>query len=153
MSMLDHRIPPPVVALACAALAWGLTQLAPALALHLPHRLGIALGLAGVGLALEIWALLHFRRARTTISPLAPHRSSAIVRGGPYRFTRNPMYLGMAIQLVAFCLWLANPLALIAVAVFVIYITRFQIQPEERAIAAKFGEPYRRYLQTVRRWL
>ncbi|MEB2314672.1 MAG: isoprenylcysteine carboxylmethyltransferase family protein [Xanthomonadaceae bacterium] len=153
MSKLDHRIPPPVVALACAALAWGLTRLTPALALHLPHRLGIALGVAGAGLALEIWALLHFRRARTTISPLSPHKASAIVRAGPYRFTRNPMYLGMAIQLVAFCLWLANPLALIAVAVFVACITRFQIQPEERAIAAKFGESYARYRSQVRSWL
>ena len=153
MSILDHRIPPPVVALACAALAWGLTQLAPALALHLPHRLGIALGLAGVGLALEIWALLHFRRARTTISPLAPQKSSAIVRDGPYRFTRNPMYLGMAIQIAAFCLWLAHPLAPLGLVAFVAYITRFQILPEERAILARFGEPYAHYLRQVRRWL
>lgn len=153
MPKLDHRIPPPVVALACAALAWGLTRLAPALALHLPHRLGIALGVAGAGLALEIWALLHFRRARTTISPLAPQKSSAIVRDGPYRFTRNPMYLGMAIQIAAFCLWLAHPLAPLGLVAFVAYITRFQIHPEERAILARFGEPYAHYLRQVRRWL
>ena len=89
MVQLDHRIPPPLVALAGCGLAWALARLAPALALSLPHRLGIVLGIAAAGFALEVWALLHFHRARTTISPLAPHRSSAIVSAGPYRFTRN----------------------------------------------------------------
>lgn len=153
MVQLDHRIPPPLVALAGCGLAWALARLAPALALSLPHRLGIALGIAAAGFALEVWALLHFHRARTTISPLAPQKSSAIVRDGPYRFTRNPMYLGMAIQIAAFCLWLAHPLAPLGLVAFVAYITRFQILPEERAILARFGEPYAHYLRQVRRWL
>lgn len=63
------------------------------------------------------------------------------------------MYLGMALQVTAVGFWLAHPLALIGPAAFVAYITRFQILPEERAILARFGEPYARYLETVRRWL
>ncbi len=153
MAWLDHRIPPPVVALCCAALAWGLARAVPEWALDLPARLAIALTIGGAGLLLEIWALLHFRRAGTTISPLAPQRSRAVVQDGPYRFTRNPMYLGMALQVTAVGFWLAHPLALIGPAAFVAYITRFQILPEERAILARFGEPYARYLKSVRRWL
>ncbi len=153
MAGLDHRIPPPVVALASAGIGWALTRATPGLTLDLPFRLGIALGIAAAGLALEVWALLHFRRARTTISPLTPHKASVIVRDGPYRFTRNPMYLGMAIQLVAICLYLGNPLTLAGLAFFIAWITRFQILPEERAIAARFGEPYALYRRAVRRWL
>ena len=76
-----------------------------------------------------------------------------MVQGGPYRFTRNPMYLGMACVLLGACAWLANPLALLAVFVFVGYITRFQIMPEERALLGKFGGAYADYLRRVRRWL
>lgn len=122
--------------------------------MELPHRLGIALGVEGAaGFALEVWALLHFHRARTTISPLAPQKSSAIVRDGPYRFTRNPMYLGMAIQIAAFCLWLAHPLAPLGLGRLRRLHHALQILPEERAILARFGEPYAHYLRQVRRWL
>lgn len=155
MFNLEHKIPPPVVGLACAGLAWLLAGAAPALALPWSARLALAVALllALVGLALELWGLWVFRRHRTTPNPLAPERARAVVQSGPYRFTRNPMYVGVALQLLGWCAYLRNPLALLALVVFVAYITRFQILPEERALAQNFGEPYLQYLRRVRRWL
>lgn len=155
MFNLEHKIPPPVVGLACAGLAWWLAHAAPALALQLPGRLalGLALILAAAGFALELWGLWTFRRHRTTPNPLAPERARTVVQTGPYRYTRNPMYLGVALQLLAWCGYLGNPLALLALAAFVAYMTRFQILPEERALAQRFGESYLRYLRSVRRWI
>ena len=155
MFSLEHKIPPPLVGLACAGLAWLLASAVPALALPWSARLALAVALllALAGLALELWGLWVFRRHRTTPNPLAPERARAVVQSGPYRFTRNPMYVGVALQLLGWCVYLRNPLALLALVVFVAYITRFQILPEERALAQNFGEPYLQYLRRVRRWL
>ena len=155
MFSLEHKIPPPLVGLACAGLAWLLVSAVPALALPWSARLALAVALllALAGLALELWGLWVFRRHRTTPNPLAPERARAVVQSGPYRFTRNPMYVGVALQLLGWCVYLRNPLALLALVAFVAYITRFQILPEERALAQNFGEPYLQYLRRVRRWL
>lgn len=153
MSSLDHRIPPPVIGLLCGVLAWLLARSTPGFTVDWLPRLPVAAGLVAVGLSLDVWGLVAFRRARTTLNPLSPERTTAIVQGGPYRFTRNPMYLGMACLLLGVCAWLANPLALLAVVAFVGYITRFQIKPEEQALLQKFGAAYAQYLQVVRRWV
>ncbi len=153
MKALEHKIPPPLVGVLCALLAWALAALTPAWRIDGEWRLPMAAVLLAAGLALDGWALLLFRRQRTTPSPLAPGRSRTVVQSGPYRFTRNPMYLGVALLLAALCLWLGSPLSLLAIAAFVAYITRFQIQPEERALRAKFGAPYEDYCRRVRRWL
>lgn len=154
MSSLELKIPPPVVLFACAILAWGIARIVPGPAL-LPAglRVGIALALALPGMGLGIGGVLAFRRAGTTISPHAPAATRAVVRAGPYRFTRNPMYLGLACLLTGVCAWLGHPTALLAVVVFVAYITRFQIRPEERALEEKFGDSFRTYRNAVRRWL
>ena len=125
----------------------------PAFAFPRPVLLAIAALFVLAALVLEVSGLLAFRRAKTTVNPLSPEKSTTIVRSGPYRFTRNPMYLGIALLLSAFCLYLANPVSLAAVVVFVAYITRFQILPEERLLLAKFGEAYAQYARSVRRWL
>lgn len=153
MSSLDLKVPPPVILILSAALAWMVARATPGLAYLLPARtpFSVILVLAGVGLALS--GLLAFRKARTTPNPHTPEKSVSIVRSGPYRFTRNPMYLGLAVVLLGFCAYLANPLALVAVVVFVAYMTRFQIMPEERILLGKFGEPYAQYTSSVRRWL
>ena len=153
MLSLDHKIPPPVIALICAALAWILAHLTPGLSYLVPARIPIIVLLVLIGLALDISGLMSFRKAKTTFNPLAPGRSKSIVQNGPYQFTRNPMYLGMFFNLLGLCVYFENPLTLVAVVVFVAYITRFQIMPEERILLAKFGDSYAQYTRSVRRWL
>lgn len=119
----------------------------------MPARIPIIVLLVLIGLALDISGLMSFRKAKTTFNPLAPGRSKSIVQNGPYQFTRNPMYLGMVFNLLGLCVYFENPLTLVAVVVFVAYITRFQIIPEERILLAKFGDSYAQYTRSVRRWL
>lgn len=75
-----------------------------------------------------------------------------MVDSGVFGFSRNPIYLGMALILVAWALWLAAPFAWLGVLLFVVVITCWQIVPEEEILLNKFGEPYRLYCQKVRRW-
>ena len=98
-------------------------------------------------------ALLAFRRARTTVNPLRPERASTLVTTGVYRITRNPMYVGLMLALLAWSVFLASPLSLVGPVVFIAYINRFQIRPEEAVLTAKFGPVYEQYKSTVRRWL
>lgn len=153
MRALELKIPPPVVALLCAALMWGIAYALPGLAWLQGLRGPLAAVLAVCGLACDVSGLIAFRRHRTTVNPLAPDRATAIVQDGIYRYTRNPMYLGMALLLTAWAVWQANPLCLLVLPVFIAYITRFQILPEERILLARFGDAYAQYLRAVRRWV
>jgi len=150
---LRLKIPPPVVALLFALMIWGLSRYLPQHDLATPIRHGIALLLLAIALCIDIWALISFRRAKTTIDPRYPDRTSTIVTSGIYSYTRNPMYLGLAFMLSAWSLWLAAKFGLFLVAAFILYITKFQIRPEEKALKKQFGESYLRYKASVRRWI
>jgi protein-S-isoprenylcysteine O-methyltransferase Ste14 len=106
--------------------------------------LGVAISLAGV---------VAFRRARTTTNPLRPDAASALVVTGIYTRTRNPMYLGFVVMLLAWCAWLAHPVALLGIPGFVLWMNRLQIPAEERAIGALFGAEFEQYCARVRRWI
>ena len=96
---------------------------------------------------------LAFRSAKTIVNPSHPARSTALVVQGVYRWTRNPMYLGFALLLLAFALWLGKLSALLAVPQFMAYLQHFQIRPEEDALRQRFGASFDTYRQQVRRWL
>lgn len=151
MRWLETRIPPPLVMLLCALIGYLGSCLWPGAALPLPALL--AGGVMATGAALNLLPKLAFRRARTTVNPLRPMASSALITHGVFRYTRNPMYLGQATFLTGAMLYLQNPVALLAVPLFVLYITRLQILPEERALSACFPEAYPQFRQRVRRWL
>lgn len=153
MRALELKVPPPLVALTCAALMYAVAQLAPGWRWSWPHGAILGAGVALLGAALDALGVIAFLRARTTVNPLKPSRTSTIVRGGIYRHTRNPMYLGMLLFLLGFALYLAHPLAFLLLPVFVAYLTRYQIMPEERFLAAKFGAEYAAYASRVRRWI
>ncbi|MEB0160908.1 isoprenylcysteine carboxylmethyltransferase family protein, partial [Pseudomonas sp. AH2 (2023)] len=91
-------------------------------------------------------------RSRTTVNPLRPDKAAALVSGGVYRVTRNPMYVGMMLLLVAWAVYLDSAWVLAGPVAFVAYITRFQIAPEERVLRAKFAD-FDAYAARVRRWL
>lgn len=151
--MLEHRVPPPVVGLVIAALNWLVAWRFPALA-H-PFAGGAILGgaIALAGGLIVLAGGVAFRQHRTTVNPLRPEASTAVVTSGVYRWTRNPMYLGMLLVLLGWATYLAHPGAIVLLPLFVAYIQRFQIVPEERALLAKFGPRYRDYMQRVRRWI
>ena len=132
---------------------WGLAGLSGAGQAAPSWRLALVALFAGAGIAFDVADLLSFRASRTTVNPLKPERASALVTQGVYRLTRNPMYVGMACLLLAWAAWLWQLLPLLGPAAFVLYITRFQIRPEERALAALFGAEYAAYTARVRRWL
>ena len=149
---LDTRIPPPVVALIVALLMWNASAWWPLLDLP-AWRTPLALGLVAVGAAFDLSGLWAFHRARTTVNPMKPGKTSSLVSGGVYRISRNPMYVGLALFLCAGAVMLWSPLALLGPPVFVAYISRFQIAPEERVLRERFGEAYVDYCARVRRWL
>lgn len=153
MPNLDNRIPPPLIA-ASAALLIGLLSFLPG-HFPLPHGLRIALMIVlfAMGILLGIGGVIAFKRAQTTVNPLKPETASTLVVGGVYQYSRNPMYTGLALWLVAWALYLDSVIALAGVAVFVCYMTRFQIKPEERAMQALFGVQFELYKARVRRWL
>lgn len=153
MQALELKVPPPVVALAIAGAMWGVSRIAPLVELPSVVRVAAAsvLGLIGVGFAVA--GILAFRRARTTVNPMKPEAASSVVRSGVYRVTRNPMYLGLLLVLVAWSVFLSSVWALVGPAAFVLYMNRLQIGPEERVLSAMFGKDYSDYRSKVRRWL
>lgn len=153
MSTLELKIPPPVVALILGIAMWAISRLTPAIDIPSPGRVGLALALALLGGGISFAGVGAFRRARTTVNPLKPEQASTLVTGGIYRLTRNPMYVGVTVVLLAWAVFLAAPWALAGPIAFVPYITRFQILPEERVLAARFGDAYGDYRAQVRRWL
>jgi protein-S-isoprenylcysteine O-methyltransferase Ste14 len=153
MRWLEHRVPPPIVAACTAALMLGAAWVLPAFHIEVPWAAAIGAAFAAIGLAIAAAGVLEFLRARTTVNPLDPAAASALVVRGIYKRTRNPMYVGMAAVLLGWAVYLANAAALAVAAIFVAYINRFQIAPEERALEARFGAEYSRYCARVRRWL
>jgi protein-S-isoprenylcysteine O-methyltransferase Ste14 len=153
MLNLEHRVPPPVVGLSIAVAMWLLRDVPPVFVVAAWLRESLALVLLAAGVAFDAAGLLAFLRRRTTINPLRPQNASALVTAGVYRFTRNPMYVGMALMLTAWAVHLSALWPFLGPVAFILYMNRFQIAPEERVLRQLFGEAWAAYAARVRRWL
>lgn len=151
--MLTLKIPPPVIGLITAATMWVAHRVLGQWSTDSSIFKIMAVIFVSVGLLIEIVCVYRFYRAKTTINPLKPERSQKLVTTGLYRYSRNPMYLGMLAALLGFALWLGNPFALLMLIFFVWYISTFQIAPEESVLLDKFQDEYKAYQQRVRRWI
>ena len=153
MRSLELKIPPPVLAFVIAVLMWLLSLAAPALSFAIPARLVFAVIFAVAGIGAAIAGVATFARAKTTVNPTTPQASSSLVSWGIYKVTRNPMYLGLLLILAAWAFYLSNALPFLLLPVYVVYINRFQIAPEERALTSLFGREFAAYQSRVRRWI
>ncbi|WP_268409385.1 methyltransferase family protein [Alteromonas sp. a30] len=106
-----------------------------------------------LGTLLPILGVMSFKQAKTTVDPRDPSKSEHLVITGIYRWTRNPMYLGFLFWLIAWGIYLSDGASLLLAFLFVPYMNRFQIHPEERMLKQFFGRQYEDYCQQVRRWL
>jgi protein-S-isoprenylcysteine O-methyltransferase Ste14 len=145
------RIPPPLIYVAGFLAGLALEAVFPIGAL--PFAIALVAGLVGgvLWLVLDGSAMMRFQRARTSIVPFKP--TTALVTSGPYRFTRNPMYVGMAFLYLGLALAFGVIWALALLPLVLLAVDRLVIAREERYLEAKFGEEYRDYMRSVRRWL
>jgi protein-S-isoprenylcysteine O-methyltransferase Ste14 len=143
-------VPPPIVFTMCAALASWLADFT--YQWHTSTALAASV-LCAIGGYIAVSALILFRKAKTTIHPHKPQHTSSLVVEGIYTYTRNPMYLAMLCVLIAWCLLYVSQWGWVSVGIYIGFITRFQIIPEEEILRAKFGEDYEQYANQVRRWI
>ncbi len=150
---LELKIPPVVLVLLLGTAMLGNARFVPSLGFVLPARLPLVAGLVVTGIATALLGVVSFRRAKTTVNPLHPETTSALVVSGIYRLTRNPMYLGMLLVLLGWGVFLAHALAFLSATAFIPLMNRLQILPEERMLADMFGSGFADYQSKVRRWL
>ncbi|MGI9461624.1 MAG: methyltransferase family protein [Alphaproteobacteria bacterium] len=148
---LELLIAPPLVALLFALVAWFLAEWL-FLGKFGPTTKLVAWGFIGLGLYFGVRANIDFRLAKTSLNPRHPNEASVLVTSGVFATSRNPMYLGLFLLLMGFGLMLESWWSLCLPILFLLYIQKFQIIPEERILQKKFGKKYSDYCQAVRRW-
>lgn len=153
MSALELRLPPVPLALATGGFMWLGAIYWPALTFALPGRIAVAAALGASGMAFAVAGIAAFRQAMTSFDPRRPGAAAVLVTAGAYRFSRNPMYVGLLLMLGGWAVFLAHAPAFLFLPAFVAYLNRFQIAPEERTLAAKFGADFAAYTASVPRWL
>lgn len=145
------RIPPLAQLAICSLMAGGLAIYVPILSFHAPSWLVAIEVIAGITFIVP--AIINFTRHKTTVNPQSPSNATSLVTSGVFSISRNPMYVGMLLLLLAFVLWLGEMSALLAAVIFFISIDRFQIRSEEQSLREKFGEAFSEYAKRVPRWL
>ncbi len=147
------RIPPPVLAIATAALMWGLDRRVPMVRVLTPPWNRAGWVFVGAGLMIDAVSVATFLRAKTTVNPIRVERASRLVVGGLYRISRNPMYLGLLTVLIGWAVLLASLSPWLLIAGFERLLVVGQIRAEEMTLAAKFGNEYVQYARRVNRWV
>lgn len=147
------RVPPPVVTAICGLLMWLVARHVSFAQFAFDAQQVAALGFVTAGGLLMTIAAWQFQRARTTINPMKPQNTSTLVTRGVFAFSRNPIYVADLLFLVAAGLWFGSLLSFLLLPLFVAYMNRFQIVPEEDTLARLFGADYAAYRDRVRRWI
>ncbi|PAU94434.1 protein-S-isoprenylcysteine methyltransferase [Aliifodinibius salipaludis] len=149
---LALKIPPAVVTLIIAAVMWWIGNNLDFSRVIFDPLLWVSFIFLGIGGGIGLLGLVAFYKASTSIDPHKPKKASNLVTNGIYSISRNPMYLGLLMILIGYGFYLGNILVFIMIPLFVGYMNRFQIIPEERVMEEKFDDEFHRYKSEVRRW-
>ena len=147
---LNTKIPPPIVTLLCIGIIYLFEN---QIEYSEPDLKAVGIIFLILGLIIIFSAVLKFIKTKTTVDPTRPHKTSNLVISGIYKITRNPMYLGMLFLIMAYAIYNNNVMGCIIIPIFIFYINKFQIEPEEIEMRKKFGESFENYCKKVNRWL
>lgn len=150
---MNPPIPPIFQVIICGGVSWIVAKNANMLDYDWTGNTILGAIFIVAGVLLIIAALLEFKRAKTTINPIDPSKAQNLVADGLYKYTRNPMYLSLALLLIGYAILQSDLLAFLGPLLFVVMMTVLQIKPEEATLRAKFGEAYEAYCRKTRRWI
>ena len=153
MFKLELKIPPIFLMPGFGFLMWLASLILPGVQLPDYLRLACVVALSMAGVFFAVTGVYAFKKAQTTLDPTTPINASLLVTVGIFKQTRNPMYVGLFFLLLSWAVFLSNIYSLVLSAGFVLYMNRFQIHPEEKALTTIFGAAFIDYKQRVRRWL
>jgi protein-S-isoprenylcysteine O-methyltransferase Ste14 len=152
--MLDHpdiRVPPPLLYLSVLGIALLLQEVAPLPLLPPAETRPVAVVCLAGCAVLALWGVSRFRRARTSVLPIRP--ATTLITDGPFRFSRNPLYLSLALLYLGITLWLGVLWPIVLLPALIFLVQQLVILREEAYLEGRFGDAYRAYRARVRRWL
>ena len=147
---MKNTIPPPIVTFICALLIYLSKPIFPELIIKYSNLISLVFLI--FGLVIIIISFQRFKKEKTTINPINIEKASSLVTGGIFKYSRNPMYLGMLLILISITIRFNIYGGILIVGFFVYFITYFQILPEEKAMLKLFGEDFINYKNETRRW-
>lgn len=150
---LELKVPPVVVMFVCMILMYLVSKIFSSFNLDFMFQIFISVETFFSALFLIGAGAYVFSDKETTINPHKPKETTFLVTTGIYKFTRNPMYLGIVTILFSFLIYLGNPINIVNIVLFILYMNKFQIIPEEKALEDLFKEDYIEYKSKVRRWM
>ncbi|MCF7481605.1 isoprenylcysteine carboxylmethyltransferase family protein [Vibrio sp. J1-1] len=153
MRKLELKVPPVAVFLLVFLLMYWLKGLTPNFMITVPFVEFVVAALTLLSGFIGIAGVYEFRKAKTTVNPVKPENASTVVNTGIFAYTRNPMYVALLLLIIALGLWWQHLSVILCGALFISYMNRYQIKPEERALERLFGEDYLKYKNRVRRWI
>ena len=148
---MNNKIPPPIVALFCGLGIYCSRYLFPTFSFDYSILISIIFVLTGFFVFLS--AIRSFKKQETTIDPLNPEKATSLVTNGIFKYSRNPMYLGVILILCSISIQFSLIGGLIIIPIFLLFITKYQIIPEEKAMKNLFKEDFQSYKEKTRRWL
>ncbi len=148
---METKIPPPIVTLVFGLSIYFSRGIFQVVEIKYSFYFGILLLL--LGFVILISAVRLFRKDKTTVNPLSPEQATKLVTDGIFKYSRNPMYLGMALVLGSIAVFFNFMGGIILIALFCAYITKFQIIPEEKAMKDLFSDDFEKYIKVTRRWI
>lgn len=156
MAALELKVPPAillVLALFGVYFSPSILPFIPTVHASPELRANIAWLVSIIGVLVAIAGVVTFKMAKTTTNPMLIGNASSLVTHGIFRFTRNPMYLGMLLIIFSFIIKTGYVAGLVFALTFFIYMTKFQIKPEERMLTKIFKEQYTDYMKRTRPWV
>ena len=153
LKFIELKVPPPIVVLIFGYVMWVLHRCFPVFHSHLHGGKVISISIAAIAIILGCLALSQFVQWKTTVNPMKINNASALITTGLFSISRNPIYIVDLLLLFSWVIWLGQWVNIALLPFFIIYLNRFQIEPEERVLKKIFGAKYEKYCSATRRWI
>jgi len=145
------KIPPPLIVLTIIISIYFSSKRIDLI--NIPFQLEISFFMLSLGILIFINPVLKFIKSKTTINPIQFEETNKLVTSGIFKYSRNPMYLGMLMIIISTSIFYLNIYSMLTPFLFIFWINKFQIKREEAFLAEKFGKEYLSYKNKTRRWI